>query len=221
MKFTVEETWRGGHYEIEMELGVPSDERLRRALQRIWSHPSVKGCCFSRDQELQDQVRVNLENHALESMLFGVTTLPNGASAACGTFVCRLVGGNDEPPRDLLSFYVPLGSIARPYAIGGYPDSDVEHAGAWRGQLDPWLADLGRFVFEAVEFDLALVGWEVEFPSISAESVKRSGIPAKRYDGYLWRNGKGLDWHPPTSMELVRSPGTRKREPFDSGNVHP
>jgi hypothetical protein len=216
MSFTAEETWRGGHYEIEMELGVPSDERLRTALQRIWSHPSLKralkGCVFSRDQEPQDQVRVNLQSHPLESMLFGVTALPNGAPAACGTFVCRLAGGKDEPPRDLLSFYVPMGSIEKPYGIGAYPFSDLERAGAWRPQLDPWLAEIGRFVFEAVEFDLALVGWEVEFPSVSAESVKRSGVPAERYDGYLWRNGNGLEWHPPTNMEVVRSPGSRKRE---------
>src|SRR5215470_5129127 len=144
MNFAAEETWRGGHYEIEMELGVPSDERLRAALERIWTHRlpkgALKGCCFSRDQEPQDQVRVNLQNHPLESMLFGVTTLPNGASAACGTFVCRLTGGKDEA-RDLLSFYVPLGSIAKPYAIGGYPFSDVERAGEWRAQLDPWFAE--------------------------------------------------------------------------------
>jgi len=195
-----------------MELGAPSDERLRAALQRIWAHPSIKGCCFSRDQEPQDQVRVNLQNHPLESALFGITTLPNGASAACGTSVCRLTGGKDEPPRDLLSFYVQLGTIAKPYAIGGYPNSDVERAAVWRAQLDPWLAELGRFVFETVEFDLALVGWEVEFPSVSAESVKRGGVPSERYDGYLWRNGNGLEWHPPTNMEMVRFPGSRKRE---------
>jgi hypothetical protein len=96
MNFTAEETWRGGHYEIEMELGAPSDEQLAAALQRIWSHPSLAGCCFSRDQEPQAQVRVNPGQHPLEGHLFGVATLPNDGSVACGTYVCRLQGDCKE-----------------------------------------------------------------------------------------------------------------------------
>ena len=212
MNFTAEETWRGGHYGIEIELGVPSDERLRAALRRIWAHPSLKGCVFSRDQEPQAQVRVNLEAHSLESMLFGVATLPNGATAPCGTFVCRLWNEDEQPTRDLLSFFVPLGALSEPYGVGGYPFCDVETASAWRTELDRWLVEIGRFVFAAADFDLALVGWEVDFPRVSAESVRTSGVPTERYDGYLWRNGNDLEWHPPTNMELVRFPGTRKRE---------
>src|SRR5262249_20325526 len=72
VNFTAEETWRGGHYEIEMELGVPSDERLRAALERIWAHTSLKGCVFSRDQEPQTQVRVNPGRQAIAEHLYGV-----------------------------------------------------------------------------------------------------------------------------------------------------
>jgi len=221
MNFTAEETWRGGHYEIEIELGVPSDERLRRALQRIWSHPSVKGACFSRDQEPQAQVRVNLNEHTLEGHLYGLATLPNGASAACGTYVCRLQGEDGALARDFLSFYVPMGAIANAYGIepsrarenqdpplntkGGAPTSST-----WRPPLDQWLVEIGRSVFETVEFDLALVGWEVDFPRVSAESVKREGMPRERCDGYLWRNSSGLQWYPPTNLQIVRVVGEAK-----------
>jgi hypothetical protein len=193
-----------------MELGVPSDERLRRALQRIWSHPSVKGACFSRDQEPQAQVRVNLNEHTLEGYLYGVATLPNGLTAACGTYVCRLQGEDGALARDFLSFYVPIGAIANAYGSGGYPFGDEERSAIWRAELDPYLAEIGRSVFESVEFDLALVGWEVDFPRVSAERVKREGIPTGRFDGYLWRNSSGLRWYPPTNLRIVRDVGEAK-----------
>jgi hypothetical protein len=194
MNFTAEETWRGGHYEIEMELGVPSDERLRAALERIWAHPSLKGCVFSRDQEPQAQVRVNPGRQAIAEHLYGVATLPNGATAACGTYVCRLHGDANEAPRDLLSFYVPLGALAGIYGAevieeeqktqdppfqtkGGAPSA------AWRSELDLWLVEIGRFVFEALPFELALVGWEVDLPRISVEGVRRN-----------WRTTGTLRW---------------------------
>ena len=202
--FATEETWSGGHYEIEIELGVSSDERLGRALDRIWSHPSLQGCCFSRDQEPQAQVRVIPGQHRLEDPLYGLAGLPNGATAACGTYVCRLQSEGGQPARDLLSFYTPLGSLARAYDIGKYPFADHERAAQWRPEVDRWLVELGRFVFERVEFDLALVGWEVDFPRTSAESVKRSGVPAERFDGYLWRAGPGLEWHQATKPGVIR-----------------
>src|SRR5215468_6683065 len=162
--FATEEIWSGGHYEIEIDLGLPSDERLCRALERIWSHPSLKGCCFSRDQEPQAQVRVTPGQHGLADPLYGLAALPNGATAACGTYVCRLQGESKKPVRDLLSFYAPLASLAKAYDLGAYPFADGERAAKWRPQVDRWLVELGRFVFESVKFDLALVGWEVDFP---------------------------------------------------------
>jgi hypothetical protein len=202
--FTSEETWCGGHYEIEIELGVPSDERLCTALQRIWSHPSLRGCCLSRDQEPQAQVRVDPGQHALEGHLFGVATLPNGTSVPCGTYVCRLEGDNQEPPRDLLSFFVPRGALPRIQGKGAYPFGDADLAAALRKELDQWLVEIGRLVFEQVPFELALVGWEVDFPRVSAEAVRASGVPNERYDGYLWRTDEGLGWYPPTNLEIVR-----------------
>jgi hypothetical protein len=60
--------WRGGHHGIEVDLGVPSEKRLADALQAIWSHSSLVGCYPSRDQELQNQIRV--EPYANEGHLY-------------------------------------------------------------------------------------------------------------------------------------------------------
>jgi hypothetical protein len=215
--FTAAETWQGGHYEIEFELGAPSDERLRLALQRIWSYPALKGCCFSRDQEPQSQVRVIPGQHTLEGHLYGVANLPSRATAACGTYVCRLQGEDGELSCDLLALYIPLGSLTATYGTGGLPFSDADRAATWRSQVDSWLVELGRFVFEEVKFSLALVGWEVDFPRVSTELVRRDGIPKERCDGYLWRAGDQLEWYPPTKLEIVGSVKNGKTSGSEAG----
>src|SRR5689334_20638993 len=158
--FTSEETWLGGFYEIEFERGAPSDERLSLALQAVWSHPSVEGCYLSRRQEPHTQVRVNPREHATEGHLYGIANLPNNATAACGTYVCRLQDDEGAPLRDFLACYVPHGALAQTYQVGGYPFSDAEQAAKWRVPLDEWLVALGGSVYSRVPFELALIGFE-------------------------------------------------------------
>ena len=205
--FTSEETWRGGFYEIEFELGVPSEERLALALQTVWSHPSLEGCYLSREQEPHAQVRVNPRQCAIEGHLYGIANLPNSARAAWGTSVCRLQDENGALLRDFLAFYLPHGALGRTYPLGGYPFADADQAATWRVPLDEWLVELGRYLYERVPFRLALLGFEVDFPNVSADFVQRNGIPAERFDGYLWQARDQLEWHPPTNWNLVRFPG--------------
>jgi hypothetical protein len=202
--FSSEQTWLGGFYEIEFELGVPSDERLALALQTVWSYPSLEGCYLSREREPHTQTRVNPRDHANEGHLYGIANLPNGAKAACGTYVCRLQDEAGTTLRDLLAFYVPHGALARTYQVGGYPFSDADRAATWRVPLDEWLVDLGRSVHKQVPFGLALIGFEVDFPNVSAETVQQNGIPTQRFDGYLWHVAERLEWHPPTNLNLIR-----------------
>jgi hypothetical protein len=206
LNFTSAETWFGGYYEIEFELGVPSDERLALALQTVWSHPSLEGCYLSRDLEPHTQVRISPRERATEGHLYGVANLPNGSKAACGTYVCRLQNEAGIPARDLLTFYVPLGALAGTYAVGGYPFSNADQVATWRLPLDEWLVELGRSVYKRVPFPLALIGFEVDFPEVSAKDLQQNGVPAKRYDGYLWEVGGRLEWYPPTNWDLVRFP---------------
>lgn len=206
--FTSAETWFGGYYEIEFELGVPSDGRLALALQTVWSHPSLEGCYLSRDLEPHTQVRVSPPDRATEGHLYGLANLPNGAKAACGTYVCRLQGEGQTPSRDLLTFYVPLGALALSYRIGGYPFSEADQVAGWRVPLDEWLVKMGRFVYKQVPFALALIGFEVDFPEVDAKSVQQNGVPAERYDGYLLEVGGRLEWYPPTNWDLACFPNS-------------
>ena len=202
--FAPEEVWRGGFYEIEMELGVPSDERLSLVLEKVWSHKSLEGCYLDRSQEPHAQTPVDPREHAHEGHLYGIAHLPNGVHCACGTYVCRLESGADTPSCDFVAFYLPLGSIATAYPIGGYPFTDTKQAGAWRTVLDNWLVELGHFVYKQTRFELALVGFEVDFPTVSSTVVRRNGIPSERYDGYLWPVDSRLEWYPPTNWNIIR-----------------
>jgi len=202
--FTSPETWRGGFYEIEFELGAPSDERLALALKTLWSQPALEGCYLSREKEPHAQVRVESQQCPTEGHLYGLASLPNGAKAACGTYVCKLQNEIGVRSRDLLAFYIPLGALGRTYPVGSYPFADWDQAASWRVPLDEWLVELGRSVFVRVPFDLALIGFEVDFPNVSGEIVRQREIPAERFDGYLLQVGERLEWHPPTNWNLVR-----------------
>lgn len=203
-EFTSAENWCGGHYGIEIDLGPPSDERVAAALKAFWSLPSVNGCYLNREQPLESQIKLDPGEHLTESRLYGTAIPTFGASVVCGTFTCRLQNENGVIERDLLSFYVPLGSLSKIYPVGAYPFSDAERASEWRQPLDDWLVEAGRFVFDRVRFQLALVGFEVDFPKVTPKAVERDGVPTNRYDGYLWQRGSALEWYPPTNFELIR-----------------
>jgi len=202
--FSAPETWRGGYYEIEFDLGAPSDERVALTLETLWLQSSIEGCYLSRKQEPDAQARVKPGQYPTEGHLYGVATLPNGARAACGTYVCKLQNEDGVRLRDLVEFYIPLGALGRTYEVGGYPFADADDAATWRVPLDEWLVELGRCVFERVPFGLALVGFEVDVPTVSGEVVRQKGIPTERFEGYLMKVGENLEWYPPTNWNLVR-----------------
>jgi hypothetical protein len=55
--FTADEAWNGGFYELALEVGARSDDRLRAALKALWSHPDLDGCYLDRGREPSDQPR--------------------------------------------------------------------------------------------------------------------------------------------------------------------
>ena len=55
--FTHEDTWKGGSYELAIELGERDDDRLGAALKALWQHPSLEGCYLQMEAEPEDQAR--------------------------------------------------------------------------------------------------------------------------------------------------------------------
>ncbi len=190
--FTAADTWDGGFYEIAIELGPRSDERLRTALETIWQYDGLNGCYEDSQVEPSDQPRLM---PSLETRQLGVATLPNGRQSACGTFTVR---ENNGP--DWIGFYLPMGALASVYNVGAYPFEDDKTSRTWREPLDDWLTKMAGVVFSAVPFSLALIGHEVSGMTY-AEEIHNTGMPAERWVGYLWREGEHLVWYPPTRYD--------------------
>jgi hypothetical protein len=193
-RFTDEATWDGGFYELALELGQRSDERLVAALAAVWSEPDLDGVYLSRDVEPDRQQRHPITSELLDhGHLQGLARLPNGAAVACGTCHVRL---DDDP--DWLDFYLPMGALAAAYPVGGYPfEPDGESSRQWRDQLDPWLADIGVRVFERVPYRLGLIGFEVS-GELRADTVRRTGMPEQHPFGLLWPIADAVTYHPST-----------------------
>jgi hypothetical protein len=180
--FTADDAWKGGGYELALEVGPRSDDRLRAALMALWQHPDLEGCYLHLDREPSDQRRVAPDGVDDASHLLGVARLPHGSRVVCGSCLIREV---DDGP-DWLVFYLPLGSLGTAYPVGGFPfGTEADWPGTWREEIEDWLAQIGLSVAHSAFFQLGLIGWEVSGQEY-ADTVASRGVPAERFIGYLW-----------------------------------
>jgi hypothetical protein len=189
--FTEVDAWCGGFYEVALELGPRSDDRLRSAVVALWQHPDLEGCYLDRNREPGEQERVSPASVDDSSHLLGVARLPNGLRTACGSCVIH-----EDDGRDWLDFYIPMGSLANVYPAGGFPaGTEADWPGTWRSEVEDWLAEIGRSVGRTVAFQMGLVGFEVSGADYAAH-VAITGIPAQRFCGYLWPVGNRIEYRP-------------------------
>jgi hypothetical protein len=180
--FTAESAWGGGFYELAIEVGSRSDDRLHAAISALWSHPEIEGCHTDRAREPAEQLKLSPDCLVEGCHLLGVTRLPNGCRITCGTCLIREV----EDGSDWLDFYLPLGSLCAAYPVGGFPfGTEADWPGPWRYEVEDWLASVGMRVAQSVSFNLGLIGFEVSGQAYAAELAVK-GIPAERFIGYLW-----------------------------------
>jgi hypothetical protein len=189
--FTGDDAWFGGFYELALEVGPRSNERLRAVLSSLWAHPDLDGCYEDRSREPADQPRVPPVSLESGSHLLGLARLPNGSRVTCGTCLIREV--NDGP--DWLDFYLPMGSLGPAYPAGGFPfGSEADWPGLWRFEVEDWLAGVGLWVARSTAYRLGLIGFEVSGQAYAAD-IAAQGIPAERFVGYLWPSGGSVVYH--------------------------
>jgi hypothetical protein len=181
--FTDPENWYGGFYELALRIGDRDDERLQHAVSALWSAAAIAGCYGSADQEPADQESLPATVAALREFghLRGTMRLPAGRPIVCGCLAFRY----DDSP-DWLTFYLPLGALARvDRQVGGYPFSpDSGPASlAWRSPLDAWLAQIANKVFGDIDFQLGLIGFELDGDHLAANL--NGTAPEQRWVGYL------------------------------------
>lgn len=78
--FTIADNWHGGYYELAIELGEASDERLGRALATLWRVAVIRGCYGSREREPHEMQTVPCTVRSLDRFghLRGLVDLPSG-----------------------------------------------------------------------------------------------------------------------------------------------
>ena len=191
--FTAADAWFGGFYELALEIGPRSDDRLRAALLALWAHSDLDGCYLDRCREPRDQPRTppKLFDDGWGSHLLGVAHLPNGQRVACGS--CLVLESNDGP--DWLVFYLPMGSLATAYPAGAFPfGTEADWPGPWRFDVEDWLAGVGQCVARAASFRLGLIGFEVSGGTYAAD-ITAKGVPTERFVGYLWPSDGSVAYH--------------------------
>lgn len=189
--FTVDEAWIGGFYELALELGSRSDERLEAALLALWTHPDLDGCYKDRSREPAHQPHVLPNSLGSGDHLLGKARLPTGSRVACGTCVIREPG--DGP--DWLDFYLPMGSLGTVFPTGGFPfGSETDCPAPWRFEVEDWLANVGLWVARSASFEMGLIGFEVS-GQIYAADIAAQGIPFERSVGYLWPSNGSVEYH--------------------------
>lgn len=189
-----EENWNGGFYELAFELGPTDDSRLENALLALWREASVVGCfaAVTYHPAVHAPVPLTLDSLVAHGHLRGVVRLPDEHDMVCGVVAVRFENG-----ADWLSFYLPLGALARTDPlIGGYPfgDDAGEPALIWRRPIDDWLAAVATRVFEEVPFRLGLVGMEATGEVDAADLA--DSVPEQRQYGILVPTATALNYHP-------------------------
>jgi hypothetical protein len=155
--FTRHDVWLGSFYELAIELGPRSDERLAAASAALWRHPALEGPYRDHTREPWEQEIVSpslVVSSDVVMHLYGAATLPDGHQVAAGSVAVR----EDESGIDWLDLYTPLGALETIYDIG-YPYDE-----SWRVWAEPlvrWFADIGRWIYHEVAFRRELIGEEV------------------------------------------------------------
>lgn len=208
--FTLSEhTWSGGFYELAIELGGRAEEdadaRLEAAVRAALAYPEWDRPFGRSDVEPGEQERLT-ESGALavlvgeesQGHVYGVAGLPDRQCVASGIMVIREEG---EDAADWLDVYFPVDALAETYpGVGAYPfgPGGVPARATWSDAVNEWLVEVGRRIYAAAPFRFALVGFEASGRQTAAEVERAGGVPAERWDGYLWPEDGEPRWYPPT-----------------------
>jgi hypothetical protein len=179
--FTAEGAWYGAFYELALEIGPRSDERLRSALTKLWKYPDLDDCFLDRSREPTGQPRTAEFCLETGSHSLGVASLPSGSRVVCGSCLVR-----EEEGPDWLDFYLPMGSLATAYPVAGFPfGAEADWPGPLRYEVEDWLARIGLWIAQSASFQLGIIGFEVS-GQVDASEIAAKGIQDERSIGYLW-----------------------------------
>ena len=149
------ESWSGTYYELAIEISrAPVDERLRCAIERLWSCDAVVGGPWPDKTETHNVVISPLP--AAEEMVasYGMLRVANLGDLRCVAWIIREV----ERGSDWLDLCIPTSAL-EPFGLV-YPLVSETPCELIR-KVDRALLDVAINVYAGVAFELGLVGEEV------------------------------------------------------------
>ena len=193
--FVDDDNWRGGFYELSIEIGETSDERLERTLGSLWRAAGIRGCYGSREREIDAQSVISCTVESLDrfGQLRGVVDLPGGGRVVCGAVAVR-----EDAGADWLDFFLPMGALAgAERRVGGFPFGDDGGVASmvWRRPIDVWLAEVGGRVHTTVDYRLGVIGFEA---SGQVRSEQVGSVALMPEFGYLLPQSGGIRYVPAT-----------------------
>jgi len=191
---------RGAEYDLNIELGPRSDERLLAACVALWSDPSLDGPYLDPTRRRDEQAKVApaliqplpeddwataADQIGLSHLpaMYGVATLPDGNRVGCASCDFReeslLRPAKDL--RDELSFSISLGALETVYEIdwSAHQTGNFESWRSWAAPLQEWLADIAQTIYRAVPFRLAAIGEEAGCVMPTASEITAAGGPER------------------------------------------
>ena len=202
--FTHNDAWSGGYYELVIRLPDASSLTVEKVITHLWAEPSLMGYYRRSDIEPSEQQKIAVYDISHQGHLYGVATLPNGKLCCCGAF-----WSDFEQNGCWLTFYLPLGSLAQSYAIGGYPfgGANTPSPEQWINEINPLLVSIARSLYAQIQFKVGMIGFDIDFYDV--EAWLESRIPSERWEGILVPTGAELQWYPPTIFEPQYIMGTK------------
>lgn len=182
------DSWAGGYYELSVELGERHDARLQVALDTLWEAAAIEGPYAVEWSPRPRSWPIPRTVTSLDAglLLRGRVALPDGRPCVC----CVVAIREQASGVDWLDFCLPTVALgALDTRLGGFPFGDDGGPASlvWRWPLDDWLAGLGRAIYAAVPFRLALVGFETGGSNFLSKIAALP--PEERYFGYLLPDG--------------------------------
>jgi hypothetical protein len=181
--FTPDDVWHGGFYELSIELGDRSDDRINYAVRTLWENPALTGCYLRRDIEpkAQNLVKPPMVTDEDWCHIYGIADLEDrNMRLACGSFVVRETDGPDW-----LDFYFPMGALGRLFPVSGFPFIDPNTPVPWLPRVENWLAELGLWLSARIEMRMGLIGFQCSGSTDLRTLTQSGGIPDERWIGYV------------------------------------
>jgi len=225
----------GPDYDLNIELGPRSNERLIAACEALWSHPSLDGPYVDATREPAEQAKVmpvltpwfeddpsaadEIGLSHLGSM-FGVATLPDGNQVPCVSrdFRDTSLLRKAKDVRDELNFSIPIEALDAVYEVGSaHQTRNFETWRSWAAPLEEWFAEIAQAVFREVPFRLASIGEEAGSGMPTASEVAAAGGPEKfGLTSCLFpAEDASLKWYPDPTSALGRGGQTEQARQRD------